>query len=155
MPALNTKIPFSVRSLAKAPGRISIHPPATVPWRSSDVFSAYDDPQLAVGVQFMREHAFEKITVQDIVRAAGISRRAFERRFAKMVGRAPKAEILRLRLECAKKLLTETNWTLAQIARKTGFKYGEHLHVMFSQKTGITPGKFRQNAKRRPECQSP
>jgi transcriptional regulator GlxA family with amidase domain len=59
--------------------------------------------------------------------------------------------MLRLRLERAKELLTKTNWTLAQIAAKTGFKYAEHLHVMFSQKIGITPGKFRQIARRKPE----
>lgn len=120
------------------------------PRRSEGFLSVYD-PQLQAGVQFMREHVFENITVGDIVRAAGISRRAFERRFARLnlMERSPKAEILRLRLERAKELLSATNWTLAEIAQKTGFKHPEYLHSVFSQKTGMTPGKFRQTAKRR------
>jgi LacI family transcriptional regulator len=75
-----------------------------------------------------------------------MSRRVFERRFVAQFGRSPKTEVLRLRLERAKELLADTDWTLTEIAERTGFKYGEYLHTMFTQKTGITPGKFRVNA---------
>jgi LacI family transcriptional regulator len=144
--------PHSNPERREFPKPILISPPGMVPRRSAEVSSVYDR-QLAAGVRFMREHALENITVNDVVRAAGISRRVFERRFAKLnlVGRSPKAEMLRLRLERAKELLMETNWTLAQIAEKTGFKYAEYLHVMFTQKTGVTPGKFRQMAKGKPD----
>jgi LacI family transcriptional regulator len=92
----------------------------------------------------MREHLFENMQMNDLARVAGLSRRVFERRFTDHVGRAPKAEVLRLRLERAKELLAGTDWTVKQIAEQTGFKRGEYLHVMFTRKIGITPGQFRR-----------
>lgn len=130
----------------KSPSRPNLIPPlGIVTRRSSDVL-AMNDRQLATGTRFLRAHAFEAISMNDVARAAGISRRAFERRFAAQVGRAPKEEVMRLRMERVKELLTSTDWPLAQIARKTGFKHGEYLHRTFSEKTGTLPGEFRKKA---------
>jgi len=72
----------------------------------------------------------------------------FERRFAAQVGRPPpQAEVLRLRLERVKALQTDIDWPLAQIAERTGFKHGEYLHTVFTQKAGTTPGQFHQGAR--------
>lgn len=125
---------------------IRIPPLGIVTRRSSDVL-AMSDRQLAVGVRFMREHAYRAININDVARAAGMSRRVFERRFAAQVGHPPKAEVLRLRLERVKELLADTEWTLAQIAERTGFKYSEYLHTVFTQKIGMTPGRFRDHMK--------
>lgn len=131
----------------KPPGQPVLIPPlGIVTRRSSDVL-AMSDRQLAAGARFMREHLFENLTTNDLARAAGMSRRVFERRFVAQVGRSPKAEVLRLRLERVKDLLAETDWNLAQIAERTGFKYSEYLHTVFSQKIGITPGEYRHRRK--------
>lgn len=124
-----------------------IPPLGIVTRRSSDVL-AMSDRSLAAGARFMREHAFESININDVARAAGMSRRVFERRFVAQVGRPPKAEVLRLRLERVKELLADTNWTLAQIAERTGFKYSEYLHTVFTQKIGVPPGQYREQIKR-------
>ena len=105
-----------------------------------------DDRQLAVGLRFIRDHAFDPITINEVAKVTGMCRRVFERRFAAQMGRSPKAEVLRLRLERVKQLLTDTDWNLAQIAERTGFNYAEYLHTVFTQKTGITPGEFRKQA---------
>lgn len=133
---------------------VLIPPVGIIPRRSSDVL-ATSDRQLATGIRFLREHAFESSTINDVARAAGMSRRVFERRFVAQVGRPPKAEVLRLRLEHVKSLLADTDWTLAEIAERTGFKYGEYLHTVFTKKTGITPGKFRSHARSKVEGNLP
>jgi LacI family transcriptional regulator, galactose operon repressor len=125
---------------------VLVPPLGIITRRSSDVL-AMSDRQLAAGARFMRQHLFESLTTNEMARAAGMSRRMFERRFVAQVGRSPKAEVLRLRLERVKNLLVDTDWNLAQIAERTGFKYSEYLHTVFSQKTGMTPGKFRRNRK--------
>jgi LacI family transcriptional regulator len=61
-----------------------------------------------------------------------------------ILGRSPKAEVTRLRVQRAKELLRETSWSLAEIAERTGFKYGEYLHPAFTQQTGVTPGTYRK-----------
>jgi LacI family transcriptional regulator len=119
-------------------------PPLEIVARRSSDALAIDNPQFVAGARFLREHAFEAVNVKDAARIAGMSRRQFERLFVEYVGRAPKAEVLRLRLERAKKLLLDTNWSLSRIADQTGFKSAAYLHAVFSQKIKMTPGKFRK-----------
>jgi LacI family transcriptional regulator len=81
--------------------------------------------------------------VPDLVRVAALSRTGLERRFASLVGRSPKAEILRVQLERARHLLGETDRSLSDIAERCGFKHPEYFSVIFKIKTGLTPGQFR------------
>jgi len=122
-------------------------PPREIVTRLSTGGPALNDRRLAAGLRFIRDHAFDSITINEVAKASGTCRRVFERRFAAMMGRSPKAEVVRLRLEKVKQLLTDTDWNLSQIAEKTGFNYGEYLHTVFTRKTGTTPGEFRRRAK--------
>ena len=131
----------------KPPARPVLIPPRGIVTRRSTEVLALDDRQLAVGLRFIRDHAFDPITIDEVAKVASMCRRVFERRFAMKMGRSPKAEVLRLRLEKVKQLLTDTNWNLSQIAEKTGFNYGEYLHTVFTKKLGVTPGEFRRSAK--------
>lgn len=136
-----------IMSGEKPPEKPVLVPPIGIVTRRSTEVLAMDDRQLAAGARFLREHVFGAISVNDMARAAGMSRRLFERRFVKQIGRPPKAEVLRLRIERVKELLADTDWTLAQISERTGFKHSEYLHTIFTQKTGTTPGQFRAAAK--------
>ncbi len=128
----------------KPPAKPILIPPRGIMTRRSTDVLALDDRQLAAGLRFIHDHAFDHITIDEVAKVAGMCRRVFERRFAARMGRSPKAEVLRLRLEKVKQCLTDTDWNLSRIAEKTGFNYGEYLNTMFTQKIGITPGKFRQ-----------
>lgn len=132
----------------KPPAKPIFIPPQGIVTRRSTEVLALDDRQLVAGLRFIRDHAFAPITIDQVAKATGMCRRVFERRFAAQMGRSPKAEVLRLRLERVKQLLTDTDWSLAHIAEKTGFNYGEYLHTVFTQKVGITPGDFRRQAER-------
>ncbi len=96
-----------------------IGPNAVVTRRSTDVL-AIEDRQIAAAVHFIREHACENIDVSDILRVVPLSRSTLERRYEKILGRSPKQDILRFRLNRAKQLLTETDMTLDAIAEKVG-----------------------------------
>jgi transcriptional regulator GlxA family with amidase domain len=49
------------------------------------------------------------------------------------LGRTPHAEILRVRLERAKSMLSHPNWTLDAIAARTGFRHGEYFSAVFKR----------------------
>lgn len=132
----------------KPPGRPLLVPPQGIVTRRSTEVLALDDRRLAAGLRFLREHFCHPISTNEAARAAGLSRRVFERRFLASVGRSPRVEIIRLRLERVKELLCETDWNLAEIADKTGFRHGEYLHTVFTQKLGLTPGKYRRDAQK-------
>ena len=75
-----------------------------------------------------------------------VSRSTLERLFKKWLGRTPKEEIQRLRIESVKQLLLDTDYTLWEIARLTGFQTEPQLIVAFKALAGETPGRFRQSA---------
>jgi LacI family transcriptional regulator len=110
--------------------------------RSSDVL-AIEDRHLAHAVRFIREHACEGITVEDVLANIPLSRSVFERRFARLFGHSPKTEIVRARLDRIKQLLAETELPLKQIAARIGFEHPEYMNVIFKEQTGQTPGQYR------------
>jgi LacI family transcriptional regulator len=131
--------------MAGRPARAEAHliPPLRVTTRRSTDMLAVEDPDLAAAVRFIRENACAGIGVADVVAQVALSRRVLEARFQKVLGRTPHAEILRVRLERVKVLLTRGEWSLDTIARHTGFRHGEYLSAAFKRELGETPGQFR------------
>ena len=125
------------------PQQSTLIPPLGVVTRRSTDVLAIEDRHLARAVRFIREHACEGITVEDVLEHVPLSRSVFERRFAQLFGHTPKAEIVRARLDRIKQLLAETEMPLKQIALKVGFEHPEYLNVIFKERTGQTPGQYR------------
>lgn len=125
-----------------------IIPPAGVATRRSTDVLALDDRHVASALRYIREHACEGIGVDAVLKCVPLSRSSLERRFLKHLGRAPKAEILRVQLERARQLLVETDWTLNDVAERSGFRHTEHFCTLFKSKTGQTPGRFRRSNQR-------
>ncbi|MBL9200208.1 MAG: DNA-binding transcriptional regulator [Opitutaceae bacterium] len=124
-------------------------PPIGVAARQSTDVLAVDDREIARTVQFIREHACEGINVGDVLGTVPLSRRVLEARFKQLFGRTPREEILHVRLERVRQLLTETDLALYQIADRTGFEHVEYLSVLFKRETGQTPSEFRAAAQGR------
>ena len=108
---------------------------------------AIEDRHIAMAARFIREHACEGVDVGDVLRAVPLSRSTLERRYEKILGRSPKQDILRFRLNRAKQLLTETSLTLDAIAEKVGLEHTEYLGRIFKKKFGLTPARFRARAR--------
>ncbi len=110
--------------------------------QSTDVL-AIPDPDVAAALRLIREHACDGINVEDLLRKVLLSRRVFEERFGRVVGRTPHQEIMRVKLARARRLLAETNLPLAATARQAGFSHEEYLSVVFKRETGQSPRAFR------------
>jgi LacI family transcriptional regulator len=113
--------------------------------RKSTEAIAVRDIEIAQAVRFIRDHACEGIGVEDVLKVVPISRTVLERRFQKFLRRSPYEEILRLRLERVKQLLTTTDLSIAQIAAQVGFSGVEYLSAMFKRKLGVSPREFRRS----------
>lgn len=111
--------------------------------QSTDVL-AIDDPHVAAAVRYIREHACDGATVNDVLARVPLSRTILERRFRKYLGRSPQAEIRFVQLKRAKQLLAETDLRLDRIAELAGFPHPEYLSVFFKRETGQTPGRYRR-----------
>jgi LacI family transcriptional regulator len=128
---------------------VYIMPLGIVRRRSTDEL-AIQDKVTAEAIRFIREHACDGIKVEDVLeRLPLLSHSSLERHFNKLLGRTPKAEIIRVQLDRVKELLVGSNFTLKEIAAKAGFRYLEYMSALFKEKIGQTPGHFRQQAQQR------
>jgi LacI family transcriptional regulator len=118
-----------------------------VPRQSTDVLAIHDR-ELSTAVRFIREHACAGINVESILQVVSLSRSVLERRFKKVIGRTPKAEILSVQMQRAKQLLTETDLSLEEIARKTGFRTEKYFGDIFYRKAGLRAGAYRKRFRR-------
>ncbi len=132
----------------KPPGRkIFLEPLGVVVRQSTDVL-AVPDPELAAVVRFIRAHACEGIRVDDALSEVACSRSTIQRRFRAVVGRSPKAEIMRVQLEQARRLLAQTDLPIAEVARRCGFAELKRLSSVFRAKVGVSPAAYRRQAKK-------
>jgi len=121
-------------------------PPLGVRTRRSTDVLAIEDPVLARALHFIHHHACDGIRVDDVVRAAAVSRRVLESRFKDRLGRSPHEQIFSTRIERIRSLLLGTDLSIAEIARRTGFRHVEYLTVAFKRETGCTPTDYRKRA---------
>lgn len=130
-----------------APAEPVILPSPEIIVRGSSSETAVDDAEVAMAVNYIQTHLAQRLSVNDLVEHTAISRRALERRFVQALGRTPMAEIRRARLERAKRLLIESDFSLAEVARRSGFVRQQRLCSVMKSETGFTPLQFR-NASR-------
>jgi len=123
---------------------VTLIPPQQVVSRHSTDALAVSDPEITIAIQYIRQHACDQIQVDDVVNQVNLERRVLERRFRKLLGRSPKAEIIRLQLVRACELLTDTTLSNTEIAYRCGFNSAAYFMDLFHRKVGRTPGEFRQ-----------
>ncbi len=122
---------------------VRVPPGGIVVRRSTDIF-ATDDEGVAKALRFIKENAASPLTIDAIVRASGVSRRALYSKFAKVLGRSIQAEIVRQRLNLAKNLLSSTDEKLDSIAYDSGFDGASSLSKAFRAHEGMPPSVYRE-----------
>jgi LacI family transcriptional regulator len=111
--------------------------------RSTDIVAVEDRP-LANALRCIRDHARGPLSVPDVARAAGLSRRVLEKRFRQVLKRSALQEIRRARVAAIGRMLVETNQTVAQIALSLGFSSEEHIARYFRRELNMTPLAYRR-----------
>jgi LacI family transcriptional regulator len=122
--------------------------PTHVHTRQSTDVLAVEDSIVAKALRFIRTHAGDVLSVEDVVEAASTSRRLLERHFKDIVGVSVYREIQRAHIERACRMLAETNWSLAEIAARCGFSNTVHFSVAFKRHTHETPQQHRRRSAR-------
>lgn len=121
---------------------ILIRPLRVIPRHSTEIL-AVSDPDVAEVLRFIRSKACEGLRVADILDIFPISRRKLEQDFRAILGRSIGEEIRRTRMETARKLLVETDLSMASIARHCGYSSGVELAHAFRKYEGIKPSDLR------------
>ncbi len=128
----------------KSPVKINVAATHVVVRRSTD-FVAVSDSNLGKALQFIRNHIRENIMVLDVVRAAGLSRRALEIKFKRELECSIHEYIRRMRTEQIVRLLVETELPVGQIAESLGFSDVQHFARYFRASRQMSPLAYRRN----------
>lgn len=99
----------------------------------------------AVGeaVRFMKRNLSAPLSVADVSHSVHVSPSHFTRMFRERMGRSPYEFLLNLRIDAAKRLLKSSRLSIAEIASETGFGSQSNFIYAFHEKTGMSPGRFR------------
>jgi LacI family transcriptional regulator len=129
---------------ARPPGRPIRIPPRGLVARHSTALVAFDDPDVAAALEFIRDHACDGIRVEDVVRHVAISCSTLERKFRRRLGRTPKAELLRVQMDRARMLVTGSALPFKEVARDCGFSSESYFGDVYFRTTGLRPGADRR-----------
>ena len=86
---------------------------------------------------------FEPLTVDDLARAAGLSRAHFSRAFRAAFGQPPNVYLLTRRLERAAALLRDTDRSVAEICFDVGLRSVGSFTTSFGRAFGASPTAYR------------
>lgn len=135
-----------IRKSTCPPEPILVPPLGITTRRSSDIF-AVEDKHVAEALNFIHNHAGEQISVADVLEQIPLCRRYLELRFRKATGRSPYEEIRKAHVQRAKRLLSETNLHLEQIAEASGFSDTKHFYMNFRKEVNMSPMQYRKQFK--------
>ena len=93
---------------------------------------------------FVEANLGRAIHLHDLAARAALSPYHFARAFKTSAGMTPRTYVEHRRIEEAKRLLTESTQSLAQVAMEVGFGTQSRLTSTFKRKTGFTPGEYRR-----------
>lgn len=93
--------------------------------------------------RLMHENIEEPLSLADLCKQVGVSRRQVERLFDKYLGTSPLQYYRSLRLDHARALLRETNLSITEVGLASGFTSESSFLKGFRGRFGVSPSKFR------------
>jgi transcriptional regulator GlxA family with amidase domain len=89
------------------------------------------------------KHLTDDLSLSRLARQAGMSERSFSRHYVQATGQTPLRAIERLRVEAARRLLSETRQPVKRIAQRSGFGSEETMRRSFWRVLAATPQDYR------------
>src|SRR5688572_3137159 len=106
-------------------------------------YRAYSDPVVGTALRLIHNDPARPWTVAELAAEAGVSRAAFARRFAELVGEPPMTFLTDWRLSLAADLLLEPGATIGSVAFQVGYGTPFALSTAFKRVRGVTPQQHR------------
>jgi AraC family transcriptional regulator len=92
----------------------------------------------------MHDNFSRELSLGEIAAAAYLSEYHFARLFKRITGVTPNAYLASLRIDHARRLLAETDLSVAEIGERVGYQSPSHFGKVFRHLTDTTPTAFRE-----------
>lgn len=99
---------------------------------------------ISEGLDYIRNHYFESITLDDVSRAVGRSASYFKKILREEMGLSFTEYLTRTRMEASEQLLRDPSLSLAEIAQEIGYGDQSYFGKLFKQYYGLTPAQYRK-----------
>lgn len=96
-------------------------------------------------MNYIREHMDREIPLEELLKLTGMSKSHFSKNFKKITGKTFVTYLNDMRIDTAKKYLTETKQSVYWIAGQVGYADEHYFRRVFKEKTGKSPNKFRED----------
>ncbi|MBQ7841049.1 MAG: helix-turn-helix domain-containing protein [Lachnospiraceae bacterium] len=93
----------------------------------------------------MLAQPWNKYMPEEIARSMGISVSYFQHQYTALFGVSFQSDLISLRIDHAKYLISKTNLTMEKIAEMCGYSNEVHFYRQFKKYAGLTPAAFRKN----------
>ena len=107
-------------------------------------YHALSDGPVGAALRAIHERPAHDWSVASLAGVAGLSRAAFARRFASLVGEPPLTYLTKWRLSLARQRLRDPSVSLAQVAHEIGYGNEYAFSAAFRRHTGDPPGRWRR-----------
>ncbi|NPC92742.1 helix-turn-helix transcriptional regulator [Bacillus sp. WMMC1349] len=114
-----------------------------------NINSQYEGRIIMKALDFISSNYREKLTLQCVAKYVHLSKSYFSLFFKKQTGRNFIDYLIDLRIGEAKRLLTETERWIYEVAKASGFKDVKYFSKVFKKVAGLTPYEYRKQYKRK------
>lgn len=114
-------------------------------WSLEEDDTEYAKTAVERALIFMKENLSSPITLYDTAKYAGLSEYHFSRVFSKLTGRKYIEYLTELRMEQAKKLLSEKNISLNELSLLCGYQSVSYFCTVFKRYTGKTINQYKSH----------
>lgn len=105
--------------------------------------------RVSTAIEHIRQHFRRTIAISELAELAELSPRQLQRAFRETMGTGIHEFILKTRVESACHILQTTETSIAEIAKQHGFCDQSAFTKTFRRITGVTPARFRKEARMR------
>ena len=106
-------------------------------------FAGLNDAHVGRALAFLHADPAGAWTVEELAQKSGISRAALAKRFVELVGASPMQYLAGWRMHLARRLLRETNISVAELAARVGYKSEAAFSRAFRRSVGVPPATWR------------
>ncbi|XYJ10037.1 AraC family transcriptional regulator [Telluria sp. B2] len=115
-----------------------------LPAGSTGWLAGLRDPQLGRALALIHRAPARPWTIDDLARAASLSRSVFCARFLRLLGQPPMQYLARWRMEAAAGLLRDSRAPVASVALEVGYESEAAFARAFKREVGTSPARWRR-----------
>jgi AraC-like DNA-binding protein len=113
--------------------------------KNKKAITAVTSDMIQNAVEYINQHIYENICIDQICRDIHISKYHFCRKFKKVTGFTVMEYVLKTRIVAGKTLLSDTDLLISEISGRCGFSSVSYFCRVFKEHTGISPLQYRRN----------